>query len=498
MRPMSHCVGDLLQTDSRTENALDSPARPVRDMILRSIPALGRGSQLGALAAAVGLVVLGALGGREAAGLALLAVVAVVTALLRPYLLGPLVVLLLPAGESVHVLGAQVSPLEAVIGGGAIGYVARVATRREELRMGPADYVFAALVAFIAVSTLGPVDDSDRLREVLFWGALGVVFHVVLTHLGTQLTRRLLFVGVAVAALFEASLALYQYADHWSERRFTTNGIFVYPVPTGTLEHRNALGQFLVLTALAVLALALAQRGALRRVGFVAAGVSVLALIVTFSRGSWIAFVIGVAVYLIDRRTRVSVLTIGAAAAVCGVALAFLDGGAIGARISSLFHFHSEGLYEFRLELVKRGARIAAEHPLTGSGHFQEAGTYAGSPDLATHPHNLFVGLAVFFGIPAALAFAGLVFLALRGAWRGYRVRTDALGLTALGFVAVLVAFLVNGLFEYPFWNTSLSALVVVVLAVALSLDRLQPHASLPAPGPWSRLRELWDGRRAR
>jgi putative inorganic carbon (hco3(-)) transporter len=491
---MRHGVGDLLQTDSRTGNAPDSPAPPVGGTITARVPALGRGSQLGALTSGVGLVVLGAFGGWEAALLALLALVALVTAFLRPYLLGPLVALLLPAGESAHVLGAQVSPLEAVIGGGAIGYVARVATGGERLRVHPADYLFAALVAFIAVSTLGPVDDTDRLRELLFWGALGIVFHVVLAHCGTSRERRLLFVGVMAAALVEASLALYEYAAHWSERRFTTNGIFVYPVPTGTLGHRNALGQFLVLAALGVLALALAERGALRRFGYAALGVSVLALIVTFSRASWIAFVVGVAVYLIDRRTRVAVLAAGAAVAALGAGLTALGAGAIGARISSLFHPHSESLYDFRLELVKRGAKIAVEHPLTGSGHFLEAGTYAGSPDLATHPHNLFVGLAVFFGIPAALAFGALVVLALRGAWRGYRAGTDAIRLNALGFIAVLVAFLVNGLFEYPFWNTSLSALVVVLLAVAVGLDR----GSLPALGPWRWLRQLWDGRPVR
>jgi O-antigen ligase len=467
---MADGVGDLFQTDSRTGNALDSPSRPVADAISARLHALGRGWQVGALITAGGVVIIGAFGGGEAAGLALLAVIALVVALLRPYFLGPLVALLLPAGEAVHVLGAQVSPLEAVLGGGAIGYVARVATRREELRLHPADYVFGALVVFIALSALGPVDDSDRLREVLFWGALGVVFHVVLTHLGTQLARRLLFVGVAVAALVEASLALYEYADHWSERRFTTNGIFVYPVPTGTLEHRNALGQFLVLAALAVLALALAERETLRRFGFAAAGVSVLALVVTLSRASWIAFVIGISVYLIDRRTRLPTIVAGAAMALGGAALALLNGGAIGARISSLFQVHSQSLYEFRFELVKRGARIAAEHPLTGSGRFEEAGTYAGSPDLATHPHNMFVGLAVFFGIPAALAFAGLVFLALSAAWRRFCEHEDRDHLTALGFCSLLVALLVNGLFEYPFWNTSLSVLVVLALAKGISL----------------------------
>ena len=59
---------------------------------------------------------------------------------------------------------------------------------------------------------------------------------------------------------------------------------------------------------------------------------------------------------------------------------------------------------------------------------------YAGRPDLATHPHNLFLGLAVFFGIPAALAFAGLVLLALPGGVEGVSdCESDERRLTAVG-----------------------------------------------------------------
>jgi len=466
---------NVARSESLTGKAINSRVGAIGDALRSHLASLGRRGQSGAAALAAGLITLAVVGGPAAAGLGLLALAALVTAFQRPYLLGPFVALLLPAGEYVHVLEAQVAPLEAVVGGGAIGYVARLAMRREGFRLGVAHWTFAALVAAIALSTLGPVDDSDRLRELLFWGSLGFVFYAVTAHLGSRRELRFLLVALAVSTLVEASLALFEYVDRWSERFSLRDGALVYPLPQGTLGHPNALAQFLVLAGLAVLALGLAEEGVLRHFGFLAVGAGSLALVVTFSRASWIAFAVGASVYLLERRTRIPVL---AAGVVCAgaAALTVLHAGAIGARISSLFTADPGGLYGFRLELVERGARIAAAHPLTGSGHFEEVGVYAGQPDLATHPHNLFLGLAVFFGIPAALAFAGLVFLALRAAWKGLRTRVGAHRLTAVGFLALLVAFLVNGLLEYPFWNPSLTVLVVLALAVAVTLERKAPE----------------------
>jgi O-antigen ligase len=458
--------------DSPTDNAVGSRASMVANAVAAELSSLRLGARVAAASVAAGIVVLTLAAGAAAGGLALLAVVALGIALRRPYLLGPFVALCLPAGDAVHVLGAQVAPLEAVVGGGAIGYLARVAARREGFRLRTVDWVFALLLAFIALSTLGPVDDSDRLRELLLWCALGIVFHAIGEHVHSRRDRRLLLGGVAVAALVESLWALFEYVDRWSERFSVLNGAIVYPLPQGTLGHPNALSQFLVLVGLAALALGLSEDGLLRRFGLLVAGASALALVVTFSRASWIAFAAGILVYLIDRRARLPVLVAGTVAATGAALLALLDAGAIGARISSLFRAEAGGLYDFRLEIIRRGTRVAADHPLTGAGHFEEVGVYAGRPDIATHPHNLFLGVAVFFGIPAALAFGGLVVLALRASWRGLRSRSDETRMLSLGFLAVLVALLVNGLLEYPLWNTSLAVLVVVVLAVAVSLDR--------------------------
>ena len=401
---------------------------------------------------------LGVVEGAAAAGLGMLALVVALAAFRHPYVLGPLVAVLLPVEV----------PLKAAVAGGALGYAARLVTRRQELRLRPAHWTFALFVAWVALSTLNPGPDSLQLRDLLFWGALAFVFHAVTTHLEGRRERRLLLAGLAVATLTEASFALFQYVDRWSDRFSRLNGAIVFPLPEGTLDHANVLAQFLVLATFALLALALADSRFVRRAGVLVVGASSLALVVTFSRASWIAFVAAAAVYLLHRRSRTPLLIAGGLGAGASAVLALTGAGAIGARISSLFTAPVSGFADFRLELAERAARSAADHPLIGSGRFEEVGIYAGRLDLALHPHNLFLGLAVFFGIPAAVAFGALVVVAVKASWDGVRNRTGSERLAAVGALAFLVALLVNGLFEYPFFSPSVKTLIVVGLAAVV------------------------------
>jgi O-antigen ligase len=160
-------------------------------------------------------------------------------------------------------------------------------------------------------------------------------------------------------------------------------------------------------------------------------------------------------------------LVLGSVVAVGSAILALVVGGAIGARITSLFAADTFGLSHFRVELWSKAVHIARDHPLTGLGDFHAVGIYADRVDVATHPHSLFLGIAVFFGIPAAVAFTALFLEAARVSWMGYRREPSSRRLRSLGSLALVVAMVVNGIFEYPFWSPALTALVVLTLAVA-------------------------------
>ena len=427
-------------------------------------------------AAAAGLLLLWATGGSVAALLGLLALVAAAVAYARPFLLGPVVALALPAGGRLDVLHAQVAPLEAVVGGGAIGYALSHVVRRERPTLRAHHVLFAALPVALALSALGPARASAQIRESLLWLALGVAFHAVTAHGATRRRLPYLLVALAVPAALEATLALVEYVSTWSQRFSLLDGAIVYPLPQGTVRHANALAQFLVFSGLAVVTLALAAGGRLRKLGIAVAVVGTLALVVTFSRGSWIALVAAGLVFLLHPQARKPLLAgaLACAAAAAGLAV---SGGAIGARITSLFTPGTFVRSDFRVELAERAAGIVADHPLTGAGTFLEHGVYAGRPDVATHPHDLFLGVAVFFGLPAAVALALLVLLGLRACWRRTRGLPERLRLPAVGGLALLVALLVNGLFEYPFWEPSLTGIVVLALALPFALDESSREA---------------------
>jgi O-antigen ligase len=425
----------------------------------------------GVLAALLGACAAAWAGGPAAGALTLIALTSLAVAYLATPFVAPLIVLFLPSGALVaHVVGAQVLPLEAAVGGCALGYSLGFVIRRQRPELAPVDWAFVAFVAAVAASTLGPADNSQRARDVLFWGALALVFHAIRRNLRTEADFRRLLVALAAVTLGESAYAIFEYLSRLSESFSRLGGAIVYPQPEGTLLHPNSLGAFLVFSGLLLVALGLGESGWRRRLAILASGAAVLATAVTFSRGAWISLAVGAFAFLLDKRARKKLLFVGSGVVAVAFAVGFLGLGPLGARISSLASLDSNGLYGFRLELAHRAVDVIGRHPLTGVGVFDEYGVYASRPVEATHPHDLFLGLAVFYGGLAAIAFLIVFACAVDAAWRAARrsVRPE-LRTRGAGLLAALGAVLVNGFFEYPFWNHSLTVLVVLVLAIAVA-----------------------------
>lgn len=438
----------------------------------------------GAGLAVAGALALGAAGGSGAgAALALLLVSVVLACYAAPGLAGSWLALLLPIGFwAPEVAGVQAPALEVAAGGAAIGIALRLRTglaRRDRGRRDLADLLFAALLAGILVSGLGPASTAQWLHDLVLWASLGLVFHVVAGSLRERAPRRALIAAVFVSALVESIFAIVEYVAGASGRFSLLGGAIVYPQPQATLQHPNALGPFLVICLFLLAGAGLAERGRVRAALWTASGVVAVGAIVPFSRGAWVALAAGVLAWTAAQGRRARVLGVAAAMLALGAAVALLDPGPIGSRLASIGSGDFTTLYGFRLELAERAADLVARHPITGAGSFHETGVYAGRPTLATHPHDLLLGVAVFFGIPAALAFTGLLLAAGRSALETARSRLVALRAEAAGATAALVAFVVDGLFEYPFWNRSLTVLTVLVLAYASALGRASRAARL-------------------
>ena len=105
----------------------------------------------------------------------------------------------------------------------------------------------------------GPKPNAVWAHDLVFWGSLFVVFVALRASLRSRAHRGRLALAIAVAGLSEAIYAIVQYAQA-SERFSLLGGAIVYPQPAGTLRHPNALGPFLVVCLLLVVAAAAEHR----------------------------------------------------------------------------------------------------------------------------------------------------------------------------------------------------------------------------------------------
>ena len=410
----------------------------------------------------------------------------------RPVLTPPFLALLLPAGAfALPVFGVQAPLLEVALVAAGAGYLLCLLGEWRGADLALADGVLLALVLAVGISGMNAPDAAVWLHELAFWTGLALLLHCASRVLRDGASRARLVFAIAAVALFESSLALVEYIRGREERLGEISATAVAIRPDGTLEHANALGLFLGVAVFVVLAGVLAENGWRRAALAATAVVTALGIAVTFSRTAWLALAAGAALLVLDGKARRPLLVAAGFGAVAFAGLVATD-AAFRARVSSFVALDALDPNGFRREMWGRAAELVVDHPLTGAATFNEQALYGGVLVRAYHPHNLMLGLAVSFGLLAAIAFALLLVLAGHGVWMAWRRGGDgALRSTALAVLAALLALAVAGIFEYPFWNEPLATRVVLLLSLAVAIARVAP----PRPGFVSR--PLWPRRYA-
>ncbi len=237
----------------------------------------------------------------------------------------------------------------------------------------------------------------------------------------------------------------------------------------------------------ATLALALALRTRERRLRWGAAITTFLtglALFLTNTRGSWLGFFFALLVVLWYTNRRLLwvvpvVLVIGYVAVP----------PAQKARVRGFFSPKWESNAN-RLMWWRTGIEIFKHYPVFGIG---DVGTekmyrrYQRSPDEEPvgHMHNIFLHIAVTLGVVGLAAFTAMLVIMGRFLWRTFKRLRDGgvQAATALGAVAVFVAFLVNGLFEWNFGDAEVVTAFWFVIGLAVAVWRQSAQTLAEEPG---------------
>jgi len=426
------------------------------------------------------------------------------------------VVVLVPLAFAVPVYRAYVTPKLAIllVGSSAIATLAGLAALHA-MRYGadltrlfnPGLLVVVTLyVASVAISTFFGIDPVASLFGY-FHNQMGLVpklcffaiYIGVIIAVGNDESRmRKLLWAMALTGLVTSVYAVIQFFGY---DPYVKPGLYTYGPQAGRvrrvigmLGHADYLGNFLLYTTPLAAALGLSARGRSRLIAWIAAGVSLMAILLSGTRGAWLGIIVAAAfAALLEisrgrgikasapravwiRRAALALVMIAVAAGVIAISPAARS---VTLRARSLT---AEGLTGAgRLPLWRDTLKMLPASALVGTGpdSFRLAFLAYESRQVARltggdndSPHNAYLDAAVSYGLPGALLYIAAIGLALRLLLRARRqAATSDLRIIFTGLLAALVAVAVHNFFIYDQLPTGLYFFAFLALAqVAINL----------------------------
>lgn len=207
------------------------------------------------------------------------------------------------------------------------------------------------------------------------------------------------------------------------------------------------------------------------------------AMLLTFSRGGYLAMAAMAIGLALSHRRRIWLL---AGTAIVAVGLALIP--PIYTRIS--VEFQNVGGTTFfgragRLELWSATLKMLQHYPIFGaglSGFADRIGPYwnANHPERFIDPHNVVLNFWVETGVLGLVAFFWALVVVVRSAWTGWRRAPEPWNALSLGVLLAMVAVLFHGLVDVPYFKNDLSLEFWTLAAAAASAQRW----AIPRPAP--------------
>jgi len=270
-------------------------------------------------------------------------------------------------------------------------------------------------------------------------------------------------------------------------------------VLTGPFGYPNAMAGFLLLTGGAALAMTRDGRSPAIRAGAMAAGgLALVGVLLTRSRGAWLAAGAGLVVWLVVERRkewprRRLWMWLGGCSLLAALAWLSWNWGSFPPSLSMLADRPEVSSLVWRWQILQWTWAMARDHPWwgVGPGAFPVALThYQRIPYVSSeNPHNLYLELAAEYGLPAVIlavitlgGFLGRVGAAIRRA-----PDSDPTRWRQAALLATLVAFAVHGLVDLDWSFPAIAATVATMLGLTSAhLRRMFPREVHARP--------LWRG----
>jgi O-antigen ligase len=352
-------------------------------------------------------------------------------------------------------------------------------------RIHAAHGLFAAFLVAIAVGLAVADDRAATLKILAMWIVFLAVSVLVASFGRREIERLLLCIAVTAGVLGAIALA------GQGEQEILAGGTQVTGRATASFRHPNLLGFFLVMSIPPALALAArGRRSGQQALALACAGLGLVGLLLTLSRGAVLGLTAALLILLAWPRFRRLVIP---ALAVLAVAVALNAAQLWGAREVSVVQEHVNVVAERiasvtnpdvlrvnpRWRIWEAAPEILAGHPLigVGAGNFAAASPRYGLVDVDgrafDHAHSLLLTVTLETGLVGLALFAAFLLAVVRAGRSVLRHRGSSLYPLGLALCAALAGVFVIGLADYPPRANFIVATVMIEVGALIGLERL-------------------------
>jgi putative inorganic carbon (HCO3(-)) transporter len=314
---------------------------------------------------------------------------------------------------------------------------------------------------FIAV-TISLVPNFYRLADYRYFFLGSMHYLMILDFCSDQKRWRLIFYLLALLPVFLAVRGiLYDplVLELDQMRRFG------YPLP-----HPNIAGYLFAMTLPLCLAIAVGETGRMRIVSLLSGAGQLLALILTYSRGSWLGWLASIFSFgvMLKRWREIWIIL-----TVVGILLSLAT--PLQQRLFSLASPQTDFSINERMQSMADGLKLGLEHPVLGVGYgrgslragLKEQHRNAGTEYThIAHTHNMYIELFAQTGLLGLGAFLWLLCHTFSKTLDAAGRLEDSARVFQLGIAAAWIAFVVTGLGDVPFYHHEIRILFFTLLAL--------------------------------
>lgn len=335
-----------------------------------------------------------------------------------------------------------------------------------------------AALAFLAIALIGIPFSTAAKGSIGTWARYAgyiLLVPAVAAVARKEANRRVLLWILVGAGAIAAVIGVIQYLNPSTIKAIGLQGLdeSVATRIYSTYVNPNFYSEYLVLLFGATLSLAFAEKGFFRGLAVGLLGLEAVVLLLTYTRGSWLALIAGfvVAVLMIDARYLWALLGAG------GLGAAVVP--SIRHRVLSIFSLG--GTASFRLRLWRLAGTIIERNPWLGVGIGQFVPAFKDvslqHPELATSfliygAHNSYFTIMAETGILGGLAFVWMVaYVCKMGVFYNARMGSDDTAkLQNAALTVGLVAFAINAVTSNSFQHPQAAVFFFVVAGLQAGL----------------------------